>query len=732
MRPRKCPLVLDGSALCAMMLVAAGARAQDGVAHSQVVTPAQHMPTLADIPQLRQFSHLAVSADGRWVAYVVSPSVPMQRAEQIRHPSDSADTPRIVLLDLGTNRRMELRVSAPPRSLRWSPSGPTLAFLAAWCGKSRIWTYHAMDSGPAAEMIAVSDSLDGSIVALAWSPTGDTLAYLAAESRAPADNAKDGNAVPEIVLFHDTPGAYTEPTLPSYARDSAGAYVALAVPGAGATQVLARHLVSSGIRPELDWSLAGTLLISGAPIGVGYLDKITQRLLYLLDPRTGAHHQLRPKVSARFAPSWSPTGRWLAYLKEDFLPDTGPPASYALQVERLEHESPVLTLTSDGDGLAITFRPVWGADDGHIYVARYRDGTARLYSIDLISRAWQALTPDTLSVSRYAISRDGSVVLAVLESANQPPELFRVDIQDGILTQLTHENDAIRAVRLGHVSQLSWRSHDGRFTIHGFLVEPPDFVATRRYPLVVQIHGGPGAFYTNNFAQINFASQIAPAQLLAAAGYLVLLPNPRGDPSYGPDFRAAIRGDWGPGPFGDIDAGVSALIERGFVDSTEVGIAGHSYGGYLTAYSITRTSRYGAASINDGPVNLESEYGQNYAIHARTNQWYFGGTPWAKSETYAEQSPIRRMSRVRTPVLMRYGGMSSTGDGIRQSYMLAQGFELYAALSDIGVPVQFVLHPAQGHVIDDWSIYQEWVTRNLHWFDYWLRNRGSNPLNSPQ
>jgi dipeptidyl aminopeptidase/acylaminoacyl peptidase len=339
------------------------------------------------------------------------------------------------------------------------------------------------------------------------------------------------------------------------------------------------------------------------------------------------------------------------------------------------------------------------------------------------------VTPESLSVSLHAVSRDGATVLAVLESGSHPPELFRIDRATGALTQLTHESAVLPPMLLGSVVELSWRSGDGRFTVHGFLVKPVDYAPDRCYPLIVIAHGGPGALFMNTFVGINFRPASIPPQLLAAAGYLVLLPNPRGDPSYGVTYQAALSRAWGTGPFTDIDAGVSMLVERGIADSSAMGIVGASYGGYLTAFAIAHSHRFAAASINDAPVDLVSEYGQNYATHSPWSA-YFGGTPWKERALYVSQSPITHIEEVRTPVLMRYGGRSATHDNIRQAYMLAQGFELYAALHDIGVPVRFLLHPDQGHGVTDWNLYQEWIGENLKWFGFWLRHEGSNPVAS--
>jgi dipeptidyl aminopeptidase/acylaminoacyl peptidase len=316
-----------------------------------------------------------------------------------------------------------------------------------------------------------------------------------------------------------------------------------------------------------------------------------------------------------------------------------------------------------------------------------------------------------------------------MENANKPQELYRVHPETGALTQLTHGAAAVPQMSRGPVVQIVWPSADGLFTVHGFLVKPRTYDPVRRYPLIVLVHGGPGALFTNSFVSVNFWQQgYLPAQWFAAAGYLVLLPNPRGDASYGDEFAGAVHQDWGPGPFSDIDAGISALIARGLVDSAKVGIAGTSYGGYLSAFAITRSHRFAAASIDDGPTDLRLDYGMNYAFHSSWFRAFFGGTPWERPEIYASQSPITLVQSVRTPVIMRYGARSSTDDQIRPSYTLAQGLEFYAGLRDAGVPVEFVLHPDQGHGAVDWTLYKDWVMRNLRWFDYWLRGEGKNPL----
>jgi dipeptidyl aminopeptidase/acylaminoacyl peptidase len=681
-------------------------------------TPPPGVPAFEELLKLRQFAEVALSPDGSWAAYVTAAPFRLSRA-----PAAGS----ITLISLRGATSCSIAVGGgAPRGLRWSPRGETLAFLAPLDGETRVWYSAPCDS--VAQPLPARDSLGGGVLAFAWSPTGTSIAYLAAEADPNAPGNDSTAPAPRIVLFRDAPGDFTGPTSPGYRRDSAGAYLATAALNADTAEVLARHVVSAQAGPTLDWSSTGELLISGAPIGVSWWTMITTRQLDTFDPRARAMRRVQEGKLERRSPRWSPSGRRIGYMGYRVYPENSRRLEFfALQVEEPRRPGEALRLSRENDGFSWAHAPVWG-DDSTIYIVRSERATARLFAVDLASRRWRALTPDTLSVSDFAVARDGRTMVAVLENANTPEDLYRVDPASGKLTRLTHGAGAVPDMPLGRVEQVAWPSRDGRFTVHGFLVKPPGFDSTRRYPLIVLVHGGPGALYTNSFVSVNFSQQgYPPPQWFAAAGYLVLLPNPRGDGSYGEAFAAALHEDWGPGPFSDVDAGVSALVARGLADSTRLGIWGGSYGGYLTAFGITQTRRFAAASIDDGPTDLRTDYGLNYAFHSDWFKAVLGGTPWERPAVYARQSPITYVDRVRTPVLMRYGGRSSTRDHVRLSYLLPQGLELYAGLRDAGVPVEFVLHPDQGHGAVDWELYTDLVRRNLDWYDYWLRHQGTDP-----
>lgn len=669
-----------------------------------------------DLLLLRTFRELAVSSDGKWAAFVRSAPFNSPAVQRV----DS-----VTVIDLHSRASRSVAVKGTPRQLQWLPGGDTLAFLAESAGKTRVWLYTPAEH--AVRPLELLDSLAGRLVSFTWSPTGKALAYLATEPTDGGAIRDSARSHPRLVLFHDSPGSFTGPLSPFYKSDSAGVYLATVGIEGGRVNVVGRHVVSSKYGPKVDWS-PGIILVAGAPLRASWWPQVTKRALHVYDPVSGEKRALPRLDVETWCPSQSSSGKQVAYIAyQDFPDDDRQMQRMMLQVVDLSGEAQPRTLSYGNDGLSLESAPVW-AGDSSLYIRRYENGSARLFLVDVATSRWRALTPGTLSVAKFASSRNGESIVAVMESVNSPQELYAIDPNRATLTRLTDYGDTILTSPRGRVKKMIWPSRDGRFSVHGFLVEPPGYDSTRAYPLVVLVHGGPGALYSNTFVAANYSQQgYIPPQWLAASGYLVLLPNPRGDRSYGEEYAGANRGDYGFGPLSDLEAGVSLLIARGVADSTKVGIAGVSYGGYLTALAITQTTRFAAASIDDGPTDLRLDYGLNYAFHAEYSRTFFGGTPWDLPGVYAAQSPITHVDRVRTPVLMRYGGRGSTDDEIRLPYMLAQGLEFYAGLQDAGVPVEFVIHPDQGHGAVDWGLYKDWVTRNVRWFDYWLLHRGDGP-----
>ncbi|MGH7508977.1 MAG: S9 family peptidase [Gemmatimonadales bacterium] len=596
--------------------------------------------------------------------------------------------------------------------------------------RTAIWQYTPDDSATEPRPLIGTDSIGGEVLDYAWSPAGNAIAYLALDSVTVKGQTGSTSSMSRLVLFQDSPGNFTGPTSRVWERDTLGAYLAIASIGGGQPAcVIRRRVVSWKGEPRIEWLQTDELGIIGVPLDASAEQLFFERQVTIVDQRSGAgrHLALTASDAPRY-PAWSLSGRRLAYLQyhKPRMDGHQPLIVYAIHAVARSPGASKRLISQRADGLWAGLPPLWSADERTLYVGRFKQGNAGLYAIDLKTRGWRVLTPDTLSVSHYALVDDGKHLLVVMENANQPRELYRLDTRTGEFTRLTHEGGVLSGYPLSRIDAINWPSADGRFTIHGYLLKPPHYERTRRYPLIVMVHGGPGDFYTNSFMRLRFDSRSLPPQTLARAGYLVLLPNPRGDSSYGEEFQAALNGDLAFGPFSDVDRGASALVARRLVDPASIGIYGMSYGGYLAAYTIAQTRRYAAAVIDDGPINLASLFSQTYALGTMSLRFRLDGNPWTQPAAYAAQSPITFVDRVRTPVLMRYGGRSASAvDAIRFS-LLPQGLELYAGLKESNVQVEFVLHPDQGHSISDWHLYRDWIDRTMTWFRQWLPGNSSH------
>jgi dipeptidyl aminopeptidase/acylaminoacyl peptidase len=276
--------------------------------------------------------------------------------------------------------------------------------------------------------------------------------------------------------------------------------------------------------------------------------------------------------------------------------------------------------------------------------------------------------------------------------------------------RLTGLNDYFQSFSLGRVDHIDWTGPNG-YPEDGVLTYPPDFTAGKKYPLVLQIHGGPNWGSVEAFD----TDYEGLSQLFAAHGYVVFEPNYRGSDSFGNAYQLAIFNDAGAGPGRDVMAGVAAVEKLGFVDASRIAVSGWSYGGYMTTWLIGHDHVWKCAIAGAAPTDEYVDYAiSDYNV---IGKYYFKGTPWqshAIRQDYIDQSPITYADQVTTPTLI----LHDTGD-VRVP--IVEDYEFYHALRDRGTPVQFVAYPVEGHFPGDpirgEDIYRRW----LAWLDHYLR-----------
>ena len=304
-----------------------------------------------------------------------------------------------------------------------------------------------------------------------------------------------------------------------------------------------------------------------------------------------------------------------------------------------------------------------------------------------------------------SISADGRCLAVAWEGPTQAQDIWTV-ATPGSLVRRTSFNTALEQAAIGATEIVRWTSDPG-VDVEGILITPVGYEEGRRYPLVVQVHGGPTWAWQNRF----YASWHDWGQLLAGQGHAVLMPNPRGSTGRGTEYVNAIANDVGGGEFRDMMTGVDYLVERGIADPDRLAIGGWSWGGYMTAWAITQTDRFKAAVMGAGLPNMVSDNGLGDIPSA--NLSYFNQSPYHDPEPYWERSAIRHVRNVVTPTLILHG---EADDRVHP----AEGQELYIALRALGVPTQFVTYPREGHGIKERKHQLDLMRRVIGWYERYL------------
>lgn len=348
------------------------------------------------------------------------------------------------------------------------------------------------------------------------------------------------------------------------------------------------------------------------------------------------------------------------------------------------------------------------ADGGVLFCYAWQ-GATRLARLDPATRRVEDLTGPNDDVVCGSASADGTRVALTMGSVRSPGDLWLCDVRARRLVRLHAPNDALLAEsNLGEVEELWYESFDGR-RVHGWIVKPPGFDPAKRYPLVLEIHGGPHVPY--GFAFFH------EFRVLAAAGYVVLYTNPRGSTSYGQEFANCIQYRYPGDDHHDLMKAVDVVLERGYVDESRMGVTGGSGGGLLTNWIVTRTNRFRAAvtqrCVSDWAAMY---YTSDFALFTPT---WFRRPPYEDPQEYAERSPVTELAKVGTPLMV----IHSEEDW---RCPIGQGEVMFRGLKQQRKPVVMVRFPGESHELSRSGAPSRRVQRLQHlrrWFDHWLQDR---------
>ncbi len=349
----------------------------------------------------------------------------------------------------------------------------------------------------------------------------------------------------------------------------------------------------------------------------------------------------------------------------------------------------------------------WSADSSRILFVESRHTQAGVFAMPLDGSPATVYLPAAGVLGGVQVNRTGTHAGFAVEDPAHAPEAFLMAVAGGQAVQVSRTNAELPGLPLGKTEVIRWKAQDG-LEIEGLLTYPVDYEAGRRVPLILNIHGGPAGVFTQSFIG---RPGIYPLAALAAKGFAILRPNPRGSGGYGKKFRFANLGDWGGKDYGDLMAGVDHVIGMGVADPERLAVMGWSYGGFMTSWVIGQTTRFKAAVVGAGVTNLWSFTGTADIPGFLPD--YFAGEPWENFEEYRLHSPMSHVGAAATPTLILHGESD-----IRVP--ISQGHELYNALKRRGVTAKMVTYPRMPHGPSEPKFMLDIMRRHVEWVEKYV------------
>ena len=670
------------------------------VASVAVSTQTKRPATFDDVLNIKAVQGATVSPDGSQVLYTVAQWEPeqdkMERRTRVWKVATSGNSParQITFGEKGDSQP------------QWSPDGKFISFVSARGGaeaKSQLYLLPA-DGGEAWKL---TDSKEN-ISAYSWSPDSSRIAYVTTDPRTPEEEANIKKRDDERVFEGDFRYQH--------------AWV-VNVESKAATRVTEGRDYTLQGAPS--WSPDGKRFVFAAAATPMLRDN--RRDVYIAElpgqqanGPTGQQPRVE-KISTNWGndatPRWSQDGRTIAWVTETNttppLPD-GTASSVILQGHLVLYDVNTKTIKS---AAAATFdteagNPIWTNEGTRVLFVSGKRAYNEAFAYDVTSGRYTQLT-NRRTINGTSVSKDGKTIVVTMDAPDSATEIFVTDPSFANPRRLTTTNPQLAEIAQGEAEVITWKSSDG-VEIEGVLLKPVGFESGKRYPTLVVAHGGPAGAFVNGFR----LGGLEGGQVWAGKGWAVFYPNPRGSSNYGQKTLAANVNDWGGGDYRDIMTGVDALVARGIADPDKLAHIGWSYGGYMTAWVITQTSRFKAAMVGAGLTNMWSMYGTNDIPSVLIA--YFGGIPNKQTlPLYLDRSAMTHIDKVTTPTLILHGAND-------ERVPVGQAYELYRGLKDRGKPTELVFYPREGHGIQEYYHQKDRLQRIYDWVTkYTLGSGGS-------
>ncbi len=561
----------------------------------------------------------------------------------------------------GSNARQITQSGTRNGSARWSPDGQQIAFVSDRVEKAGIFLLPlgaGSGGGDARELTRHAQGVSD----LAWSPDGSQIAYLTTYDPAnPDEEKRDSDLAPQVRSTRRI----------DYKQDGRG-YLD------NVRQQVWLLDVASGERRRLTSTLADHAAPQWSPDGTQIAAAVQSHngmcnQLALIDVASGEQTLVGPEMGNVSSWSWSPDSQRILYTGD--VTQTWQDDLWLLDVASGESRR----LTDDLQVLPSGAPPVW-LDERQVLISGVRAGGSGLHVVDSEQGTIEPVVSWEANHGGLRTDRSNRYAVMTHTSITTTGEIYVQDLEANTGKVITSLNTQALADTPSGVWE-RFAIQRGAYEIESWMLKPANFDPNQRYPVILDIHGGPNGHFGYSFQPIH--------QLLASHGYVVVFSNPRGSSSYGREFTLQVGLDWGGEDYHDLMAVLDHVLEHPWADGTRTGVSGYSYGGYMTAWIIGQTRRFQAAVCGAPCFDLESMYGTSDISHTFGElQW--GGPPSASKEWYAKHSPSEYAHTATTPTLIVHGEAD-------ERCPIGQGEQMFVALLKAGCEVEFARYPGGAH-----------------------------------
>ena len=646
--------------------------------------------------ELQRIGDPQISPDGRWVAFTVQ-SVDMAAN---RKPTEIWT---VALDGSAKPQRITHEGSANSRP-RWSPDSRRIAYISDRGGSSQIWLMDP-DGGNARQATNFSTEADGEL----FSSDGKNLLFTSqVYPECGADDACNKKNLDADKASRVKARIYTELLYRHWTEWQTRRRSHLFAVGVGGGPP---KDLTPGTIDVPPFSLGGPDDYDISPDGqeVCYsmnADPVpatsTNADLYVVSINGGQSVKITSTPGADSSPQYSPDGKYLAW-RAQFRAGYESDRWRLLVLERKSGK--VTNLTESLDRWVNSF--TWRRDSAGLFFTTVDRGQQAIQQISLTGGAVQIVARADAELDDMQFTRDGKTMVYTQQSGVSPIEIYRASSGGGAAVPLTHLNDQVLNDRQLTPLEDFWVDAPDGSRVQSFVVKPYGYRVGQKYPVLMLIHGGPQGFWGHSW------TYRWNAQVFAAAGYVVVMPNPRGSTGYGQKFIDEINGDWGGKAYDDIMAATDYAVNNlPYADPAHVGAAGASFGGFMINWILGHTERFKALVSHDGVYDQPGEFGGTEELWFPL--WEMGGTPWDKPDDYRKWSPSSYAQDFHTPTLVIHGELD-----FRIPY--SQALELFTALKLQKVPAKLLIFPDEGHWVLKPQNSQLWYSTVIDWLDSWVK-----------